>query len=79
MKCIFALILMLSIASGGLAGCRSVKTEGSAKKAEELLKSGAAHDMAEAQRMADNYNWLEAANQKEETARQERQKAADKK
>jgi len=33
----------------------------------------AAGDMAEAQKMADNYNWLEAAKQKEETAREERQ------
>ena len=32
--------------------------------------------MAEAQRMADDYFWVEKANQKEEAARQERQKAA---
>ncbi len=62
-----------------LAGCKSIRTGGSAKKAEELRKSGAAGDMAEAQRMADDYFWVEKANQKEEAARQERQKAAKKK
>ena len=79
MKSIITCMLLVLIAGFGLVGCKSIKTGGSAKKAEELRKSGAAGDMGEAQRMADDYYWVEKAKQKEEAARQERQKAAQKK
>jgi len=64
-----------------LAGCKSFKwsSDGPVNKAEQLKRSGAASDMAEAQKMADDHYWIENAQRKEEAERQKRAEAAAKK
>ncbi|ATC65007.1 hypothetical protein CMV30_14110 [Nibricoccus aquaticus] len=81
MKSQVVLALVLFTVAGALCGCGSTKysATGVDKKAEELLRNGSARDMAEARQMAEDYYWLENARKKEEDARLERQKAAEKK
>jgi hypothetical protein len=64
-----------------LGGCKSFKwsASGPATKAEQLKKSGAAADMAEAQKMADDHYWIENARMKEDAERQKRAEATAKK
>jgi hypothetical protein len=64
-----------------LGGCKSFKwnSSSSATKADQLKQSGVAADMAEAQKMADDHNWIENAQRKEDLERQKRAEAATKK
>lgn len=65
----------------GLTACGSVTFDGARveKKAEEYRRTGAASDMAEARRMAENYYWPESARASADAARQARDAAMPKK
>jgi len=75
------LIFLSLVAVVFLGGCKSFKWNSSspATRAEQLKKDGAAADMAEAQRMAADRDWIENAQRKEELERQKRSEAAQKK
>ncbi|MDO8541360.1 MAG: hypothetical protein Q7S40_13050 [Opitutaceae bacterium] len=60
------LIAMVAAGLGGIS-CQSASVE---KKAEEFRRTGAARDMGEARRMAENYYWPASAR----TADDERRK-----
>lgn len=75
-------LIFLSLAAVIIfGGCKSFKwnSSNSATRAEQLKKNGVASDMAEAQRMADDHDWIENAQRKEELERQKRAEAAQKK
>ena len=81
MKKPLVLLLLTTSAALALSGCGSVNV-GSArvdKKAEEYRQSGAARDLTEARRMAEDYYWPDSARIKEEAARRERAEALPKK
>jgi hypothetical protein len=75
------LIYFLLVVIVLFGGCKSLKwdSSGPLNKADELKRNGVASDMAEAQRMADDRNWIENAQRKEELERQKRAEAAQKK
>lgn len=56
------ILLLLSFAGLLLSSCQSARVE---NKAKEYLRNGAARDMAEAQRMAENYYWPDSARSQE--------------
>lgn len=80
MKSIRLIFLSLAVVVF-FGGCKSFKwsSSNSATRAEQLKKNGTAADMAEAQRMADDHDWIENAQRKEELDRQKRAEAAQKK
>jgi hypothetical protein len=49
-----------------LSSCETLRIE---RKADELRRSGVAHDMGEARRMAETYDWAEAAQRDHEARR----------
>ncbi|MFT3867749.1 MAG: hypothetical protein QM715_04535 [Nibricoccus sp.] len=78
---IFQILLFSLAVISSFGGCKSFKwsTSNFATRPEQLKKSGAAADMAEAQRMADDHDWIENAQRKEDQERQKRAEAAAKK
>lgn len=68
--------IVLSFAVLFLSSCQSAHVE---KKAEEYRRNGAARDMAEARRMAENYYWPESARSQEEARQKERDELASRK
>jgi hypothetical protein len=81
MKNSLGLLLLVVVVGLGLVACKSTRlnSTGSTNKAERLRSDGAARDMAEAQRMADDHYWIENARTKEDAERQKRQETAAKK
>ena len=59
-------VIITTLVSGLIAlSLSSCQTKNVTRKAEELRRSGAAKDMAEAIRMAEDYHWPESARTKE--------------